>query len=51
MEGVRTRTEGLGVEDVRSGRKVWMVRIGVKTRVFSRSFRVDGGSAAIGAEG
>jgi hypothetical protein len=42
MEGVRMRTEGLGVEDVRSGRKVWRVRIGVRTRVFRRSFKVEG---------
>jgi len=51
IEGVRMRMEGLGRVVVRSGRKLWRVRIGVRRRVFKRSERVDGGRAAMGAEG
>jgi hypothetical protein len=65
MVGVRTRTEGLGVvgggpglrygwergRDVRRGRKVWRVRMGVRTRVLRRSLRVEGERVAIGEEG
>jgi hypothetical protein len=61
MEGVRTRTEGFGAgvegagcwrgREVRSERKVWRVRIGVRRRVLSRSERVEGGRVAIGREG
>jgi hypothetical protein len=63
MEGVMTRTEGLGAagaewscgwwsgREVRSGRKAWRVRIGVKRRVFRRSERVEGERVAIGEEG
>lgn len=51
MDGVRTRTEGLVAVVVRSGRKVWSVRIGVRRRVFRRSESVAGGSAAMGVEG
>jgi hypothetical protein len=62
MEGVRTKTEGLGPFDGEpackfgcergsiwsSGRNACSVRIGVKKRVFRRSESVDGGSVAIG---
>jgi hypothetical protein len=63
MEGVRTKTEGFGDGDelcrcgcasgreVRSGRKVWIVRIGVRRRVSRRSFKVDGERVAIGEDG
>lgn len=61
MEGVRTRTDGLWLivegegwwrgREVRSGRKVCRVRIGVRRRVLRRSERVEGGRVAIGAEG
>jgi hypothetical protein len=51
MDGVRTRTDGLGTVDVRSGRKFWSVRIGVRRRVLRRSESVEGGRAATGAEG
>lgn len=66
MDGVRRRTEGLGVvEGVelawrcgcekgriwRSGRKVWSVRIGVRRRVLRRSETVLGARVAIGEEG
>lgn len=64
MDGVRRRTEGLvdgevpgwccGCEsgtEVRSGRKLWRVRIGLKRRVLRMSDRVFGDRVAIGAEG
>jgi len=61
MEGVRTRTDGLGPvvdgagwcsgREARNGRKVWRVRIGVRRRVFRRSESVEGGRVAIGEEG
>jgi hypothetical protein len=36
---------------VRSGRKDWRVRIGVRIRVFRRSLSVEGESVAIGEVG
>jgi hypothetical protein len=61
IDGVRTRTDGLGGvakgagrgngREVRSGRKVWRVKIGVRRRVFKRSERVEGKRVAIGEEG
>lgn len=64
IEGVRIRMEGLGVgcgveecvgcdsgREVRSGRKVCKVRIGVRRRVFRRSLRIAGASVAIGDVG
>ena len=61
IDGVRTSTDGFGVRlegegwwngrEVRSGRKVWRVRIGVRRRVFRRSERVEGWRVAIGEQG
>jgi hypothetical protein len=59
IEGVRTRTEGLGTVgesprfkfEVRSGRNVCMVRMGFRRRVFMRSLSVEGERVAIGEEG
>lgn len=57
MEGVKTRTLGLGLscsDDggprrlVRSGRKLWMVRIGWRRWVLKRSAKLEGGMVAIG---
>jgi hypothetical protein len=61
IEGVRTSTDGFGAglegegwwrgREVRSGRKVWRVRIGVRRRVFRRSERLEGWRVAIGEQG
>lgn len=65
MDGVRTRTQGWGPvivvglwrwgwakgRDVRSGRKAWVVRIGVRRRVFRRSLKAVGERVAIGEVG
>jgi hypothetical protein len=51
IEGVRSRTEGLGAAAVRSGRKVCRVKIGVRRRVLRISESVDGESVAMGCEG
>lgn len=65
MEGVRMRTEGLGMSclvfgcrcgcgsgrEVRSGRNTCRISIGVRSRVLRRSLRVTGESVAIGEVG